>query len=215
MKSRERGAARGPAHSLGLEFWLPGMQERPRTGHSPPSLTPERDPLSAARLIPSTCKARVREDSPWLVPPRTGGQADALSRRLSTQPYRTPLLFHLRARAFPAATSTNQQKNLIKHEANQMPNHQPSSCRVAEHFHHACARLAACRDLEFHSGVQRPLRGQELGWKKNKREETGQRPSLSSRRPQHDSVKEASLIFSHGPTAVFESDIIRECGGLG
>lgn len=111
------------------------------------------------------------------MPPRTGGQGDAIRPKLSTQPYRTPLLFHLRARAFPAATSANQKKKLIKHEANQMPNHQPSSCRVAELLHHACARLAACRDLEFHSGVQRPLRGQELGWKKNKREKTGQRPS--------------------------------------
>lgn len=40
-------------------------------------------------------------------------------------------------------------------------------------------------------------------------------PPLSSRRPQHNSVKEASLFFSHGPATVFESDIIRECGDLG
>ncbi|MEJ1282252.1 hypothetical protein NN561_013206 [Cricetulus griseus] len=98
-----------------------------------------------------------------------------------------------------------------------MPNHRPSSCRVAEHLQHACVRLAACRDLQFHSGVQRPLRGQEQGWEKNKREETAPRPSrpdgVSSTFFSETTArlsKGGVPVFSHGATAVFESDIIRD-----
>lgn len=42
------------------------------------SLTPERDPFSVSRLIPSTCNARVRGDNRWLGAPWAGGQADAI-----------------------------------------------------------------------------------------------------------------------------------------
>ena len=132
------------------------------------------DPRARPALCVSATKGwrlpEFNKTTPWLGPSRTRGQADALSgRRLSAQP--TERLCSSMARLGPF----RQLPRPIIERSSQST--LPIRCRVLgppllarqNPFSAPASDPVACRELEFHSVVQRPVKRPKATEGKNKR----------------------------------------------
>lgn len=148
----------------------------PGPGHSPPWPSSTTRPLCLCHRRVEALQEFTKTD-PWLGPSRAGGQVDAVSgRRLSAQPterLRSPLSRPGPFRQLPQPISERSSQNVL-----------PIRCRTLgpplvpwlRSSTTPAPAPVACRELEFHSGVQRPVRGQKPRREKNKRVKKEARP---------------------------------------
>lgn len=130
---------------------------------------------------------------PGSVPP-AGAQAAAVSgRRLSAQPterLRSSISRMSPFRQLPQPISERSSKNALPITSRTLG--PPLVTRLDTSITPAPAPVA-CREFEFHSGVQRPVRGQKPRRKKNKRVKKGPRS------PTQDRVSSAPFCWRQQP----------------